>query len=83
MSKHYPTSGRATALGWVAGIGRIGSICGPLLGGFLVGAGLVVPWSFYAFALVGLLGAVFIALVPRSPAEAVKETSLPGAAAAR
>ena len=28
----------------------------------------------YAFAIVGLLGAVFIALVPRSPAEAVRQT---------
>ncbi len=69
VSKHYPTSGRGTALGWAAGIGRLGAICGPLLGGLLVGAGLAVPWGFYAFALVGLLGAVFISLVPRSPVE--------------
>lgn len=72
VSKHYPTSGRGTALGWAAGIGRIGAICGPLLGGLLLGAGLAVPWGFYAFALVGLLGAIFIALVPRSPAEGVR-----------
>ncbi len=75
VSKHYPTSGRGTALGWAAGIGRIGAICGPLLGGLLLGAGLAVPWGFYAFALVGLAGAVFIALVPRSPAESVRGTS--------
>ena len=75
VSKHYPTSGRGTALGWAAGIGRIGAICGPLLGGFLLGAGLAVPWGFYAFALVGLLGAVFIALVPRSPAEGARGTT--------
>ena len=76
VSKHYPTSGRGTALGWAAGIGRVGAICGPLLGGLLVGAGLAVPWGFYAFALVGLLGAIFIGLVPRSPAETVRETRL-------
>ena len=75
VSKHYPTSGRGTAIGWAAGIGRLGAICGPLFGGLLLGAGLAVPWGFYAFALVGLLGAVFIALVPRSPAEEVKETA--------
>jgi MFS transporter, AAHS family, benzoate transport protein len=67
VSKHYPTGSRGTALGWAAGIGRLGAICGPLLGGFLLSAGLAVPWGFYAFAIVGLLGAVFIALVPRSP----------------
>ena len=44
VSKHYPTSGRGTALGWAAGIGRIGAICGPILGGMLLGAGLAVPW---------------------------------------
>jgi benzoate transport len=73
VSRHYPTSGRGTALGWAAGIGRIGAICGPLLGGVLVGAQLAIPWGFYAFALVGLLGTVFVALVPRSPAESVRE----------
>jgi MFS transporter, AAHS family, benzoate transport protein len=80
VSKHYPTSSRGTALGWAAGVGRLGAICGPLFGGFLIGAGLAVPWGFYAFAIVGLLGAVFISLVPRSPAEAVRETpARPGA----
>jgi MFS transporter, AAHS family, benzoate transport protein len=73
VSKHYPTSGRGTALGWAAGIGRLGAICGPLLGGLLVGAGLAVPWGFYAFAIVGLLGAIFISLVPRSPAETIRQ----------
>ena len=75
VSKHYPTSGRGTALGWAAGIGRIGAICGPIFGGLLLGAGLAVPWGFYAFAVVGLLGCVFIAAVPRSPAETVRERS--------
>lgn len=83
VSKHYPTSGRGTALGWAAGIGRIGAICGPLLGGLLLGAGLAVPWGFYAFALVGLLGAVFVALVPRSPAEGVRQAPAGPEAAAR
>jgi benzoate transport len=83
VSKHYPTSGRGTALGWAAGIGRIGAICGPLLGGLLLGAGLAVPWGFYAFALVGLLGAVFVALVPRSPAEGVRQAPTGPEAAAR
>ncbi len=83
VSKHYPTSGRGTALGWAAGIGRIGAICGPLFGGMLLGAGLAVPWGFYAFAVVGLLGSIFIALVPRSPAEAVRETPVSTEAATR
>ncbi|MDJ0392886.1 aromatic acid/H+ symport family MFS transporter [Rhodococcus sp. G-MC3] len=59
-SAAYPPEARATALGWSAGIGRLGAICGPILGGALLGAGLASPWGFYAFALVGALGAVAI-----------------------
>lgn len=83
VSRHYPTSGRGTALGWAAGIGRIGAICGPLLGGLLLGAGLAVPWGFYAFALVGLLGAIFVFAVPRSPADEARRTGVSPEAATR
>ena len=37
----YPTSVRATGVGWALGIGRIGSIVGPLVGGAL----LTMKWS--------------------------------------
>ena len=33
---YYPTSVRATGVGWALGIGRIGSIVGPLIGGVLL-----------------------------------------------
>ncbi|GAB2664390.1 MFS transporter [Nocardia goodfellowii] len=61
-SAHYPAEIRATALGWSAGVGRVGAICGPTLGGALLSAGLAVPWGFYAFALVGFAGAVAISM---------------------
>ena len=64
VSKHYPAGARATAMGWVAGVGRAGSIVGPIMGGLLVGAGLAIPWGFYAFALVGLVGAIAVSMVP-------------------
>ena len=32
----YPTSIRATGVGWASGIGRVGSIVGPTLGGALL-----------------------------------------------
>jgi AAHS family 4-hydroxybenzoate transporter-like MFS transporter len=44
----YPTSIRATGVGWALGIGRVGSIIGPLVGGVL----LTMKWS---------AGAVFMA----------------------
>jgi MFS family permease len=52
----------------VAGVGRIGAICGPLIGGWLLGRGIAYPWGFYVFAAVGALGAIAIALVDADPA---------------
>jgi MFS transporter, AAHS family, 4-hydroxybenzoate transporter len=33
---YYPTSVRATGVGWALGIGRVGSIIGPVVGGLLI-----------------------------------------------
>jgi MFS family permease len=57
VGRVYSDANRATGLGWTAGVGRIGAICGPLLGGALLTAGIAYPWGFYAFALVAALGA--------------------------
>jgi MFS transporter, AAHS family, 4-hydroxybenzoate transporter len=43
----YPTALRATGVGWALGIGRIGSIIGPLVGGLLLAA----KWSAAALFL--------------------------------
>ncbi len=37
----YPTSVRSTGVGWALGIGRVGSIVGPLIGGML----MTMKWS--------------------------------------
>ena len=63
---HYPSATHATALGWIAGVGRVGSVVGPTLGGILLDADAGV-WSFYVFALAGFTGAVAMWLAPRSP----------------
>ncbi|MGJ7530396.1 MFS transporter [Variovorax sp. GB1P17] len=54
---YYPANVRATGVGLSMSIGRIGSIVGPLVGGFLVGAQL--PWSqlFLLAAVPALLAA--------------------------
>ncbi|GAB2832351.1 aromatic acid/H+ symport family MFS transporter [Actinocorallia aurea] len=59
----YPDQGRATAMGTAAGVGRLGAITGPILGGAMVTAGTAYPWGFYAFAVVGALGAVAVLAV--------------------
>jgi MFS family permease len=67
VSRRYPAEARATALGGASGVGRLGAICGPLVGGALLSAGLAYPWGFYAFAVVAALGAVAVSLVGREP----------------
>lgn len=33
---YYPTSLRCTGIGWSVGVGRVGSVIGPVLGGYLM-----------------------------------------------
>ncbi|MFI9448896.1 MFS transporter [Amycolatopsis sp. NPDC052450] len=60
IGKTYPDWQRATGIGWAAGVGRVGAISGPILGGALLTAGIAYPWGFYAFAAVGALGAAAV-----------------------
>ena len=50
--------------GLAAGVGRVGAIVGPFLGGALVTAGIAYPWGFYAFAVAALLAVGALATVP-------------------
>lgn len=62
VAARHPAAIRGTALGMSLGVGRLGAISGPIIGGALVGAGIAYPWGFYAFALVGALGAVSMSI---------------------
>lgn len=69
VSHLYPAEVRGTALGMTSGIGRLGAIAGPAIGGVLLTAGLAYPWGFYVFAAVALLGALAVVVVGRRPAD--------------
>ena len=61
---------RATALGVTTGVGRLGAVTGPLLGGLMLSAGVEYGWVFASFGAIALIGAVACLLVPRPvPAE--------------
>ncbi len=51
----YPTSIRSTGIGWALGIGRIGSIAGPIFAGML----LSIKWQPWQVLLVGAAPALF------------------------
>ncbi|MGY4721565.1 MFS transporter [Naumannella cuiyingiana] len=56
VTRFYPPHARATGVGWALGIGRLGAICGPILGGLLLDTGLGPQWSFYLFAVASATG---------------------------
>ncbi|MEU5537936.1 aromatic acid/H+ symport family MFS transporter [Streptomyces sp. NPDC020362] len=62
-ARTYAPGERATGLGWVTGVGRIGAVVGPTLGGAVV-AGGNAGLGFTTFAVAAVLGAVAISLVP-------------------
>ena len=75
----YPTAIRSTGVGWALGIGRIGSIIGPLVGGLLLSLHWPTRLIFMVGAvpvLVGSLAALCISLLRPSPgAEHALETA--------
>jgi MFS transporter, AAHS family, 4-hydroxybenzoate transporter len=47
----YPTFIRSTGTGWALGVGRIGAVIGPVLGGQLIGLDLSLPTLFLCAAV--------------------------------
>jgi len=60
----YPTAFRSSAVGWALGVGRFGSIVGPLIGGMLIGM-KVPPQQFFLVATIpmvtGLIASISVA----------------------
>jgi len=54
-ARMYPTAYRTTGVGWAIGMGRLGGIIGPILGGFLVAMSLGMSESFIVFAIPSVL----------------------------
>lgn len=66
VSQLFPPRLRGTALGFAAGVGRLGAIVGPAVTGALVAANIAYPAGFYVFAAAGVLAVAALALVPRT-----------------
>ena len=64
----YPTNVRSLGAGWALGVGRVGSIVGPLVGGILVSASLPIQTLYLYGAIpfaVGAVGAIGLGLVSK------------------
>ena len=62
----YPTYIRSTGVGWALGIGRVGSIVGPILGGVMLSMHLPLTTIFLVGALPALIGGAAIFLMGRT-----------------
>jgi AAHS family 4-hydroxybenzoate transporter-like MFS transporter len=62
-AEFYPTRIRSTGVGWALGIGRIGSMVGPLLGGRLLARGTAIGQVFWAAAVPAVIAAAAAASV--------------------
>ncbi len=77
VSQYYPPSIRSTALGVASGVGRIGAIVAPTLGGMLLAASLPIQINFLAFAVPGMIAATVLWFVSEKPAHYKQEMNKP------
>lgn len=59
----YPTSMRATGLGWGWGLSRTGAICAPVVGGAILAARHSLPSIFLTISIATWLGALAMVLI--------------------
>ena len=62
-ASYYPTHLRSTGVGWALGVGRTGSVVGPIIGGVLIGLGWSTERLFVAAAIPALLASLSVFLV--------------------
>jgi len=73
-AEFYPTPIRSTGVGWALGIGRVGSIIGPLLGGALLTLQHETRRVFWAAAIPVLLASVAGFLASRVQSSTARES---------
>jgi AAHS family 4-hydroxybenzoate transporter-like MFS transporter len=62
-ANYYPTMLRSTGVGWALGIGRIGSIVGPVVGGLMIGFGWTAQQLFVAAAVPAVVASIGVFLI--------------------
>ncbi|MNR25972.1 4-hydroxybenzoate transporter PcaK [compost metagenome] len=76
ISNFYPPHIRATGVGWALGVGRLGSISGPLVGAMLISMQLPLSSVMLLAAIPALLAAFFVVNISHpetSPSKKLEE----------
>jgi MFS transporter, AAHS family, 4-hydroxybenzoate transporter len=76
--KLYPARMRTTGMGWALGIGRLGGIAAPALGGWLLSMGVAPTRIFLsacAFALIAAAATALLVFRSRMPAASIEEAT--------
>jgi AAHS family benzoate transporter-like MFS transporter len=74
VTSYYPAQMRSTGLGVASGIGRLGGMIGPILGGFLLTLHLPNFMNFMVFAITGVVAAIVLSLIVDKHAAVNAET---------
>ncbi len=75
----YPQEIRSTGIGWALGVGRVGSITGPVCGGLMLAAGWMLTEILSAALIPGFIALVAITLLRLEPSSQAQPTSSPSA----
>ena len=75
VANYYRTNVRGAGVAWCAGFGRLGSVGGPLLGGFLLAASLELNAIFHILAVLALFGVALTLAVPTARRAAPRPVS--------
>ncbi|MEE2031369.1 aromatic acid/H+ symport family MFS transporter [Rhodococcus sp. CC-R104] len=65
VASYYPDNLRGTALGWALGVGRIGAVAAPQIGGWLLAAGLGADSNFILFGVSALIASILLTVIWR------------------
>ncbi|WP_199258127.1 MFS transporter [Paracoccus binzhouensis] len=79
VAQLYTLSIRSTGLGWASGVGRVGAIVGPTLGGALLARQLPLQQNFLIFAIPAAISAVAMLVFALSNARRAETASLAAA----
>lgn len=69
IANYYPSNARASATGWALSFSRIGAMTGPMFGAYIASLGIATSWNFIAFAVVAVIAATAVILLPKKRTE--------------